>query len=347
MKNSDTNTKNDNYAVTRAICLGARAWSTSRVAFFNGVMDEVRIYNRALTDDEIKQLAAGNPLVARDPSPVRDAVVDIRDEVSLSWTGADAAVSHDVYFGADRNTVAVADKTSAPFQGNQAATSFSPAGLVAFGGGDYFWRIDEVAADGTVHSGDVWRFTMPSYLVVDDFESYTANMDAGEAIFQTWVDGVENKTGAYVGYPTATGGTFGEIAVIHSGAQSMPLDYNNVAAPYYSETSRTWDTPQDWTTQEVNRLSLYVKGKLTNEPATLYVAVEDKAGHIGIVSYPDLTGVTMSWWQQWSVPLSDFSAAGVNLGAVKKMYLGVGSRTNPAQGGAGRIYVDDIRLIKQ
>ena len=94
-------------------------------------------------------------------------------------------------------------------------------------------------------------------------------------------------------------------------------------------------------------MSLYVKGKLTNEPATLYVAVEDKAGHIGIVSYPDLTGVTMTWWQQWSVPLSDFSAAGVNLGAVKKMYLGVGSRTNPAQGGAGRIYVDDIRLIKQ
>ena len=120
LKNSDTNTKNDNYAVTRAICLGARAWSTSRVAFFNGVMDEVRIYNRALTDDEIKQLAAGNPLVARDPSPARDAVVDIRDEVSLSWTGADAAVSHDVYFGADRNAVAGADKTSAPFQGNQA-----------------------------------------------------------------------------------------------------------------------------------------------------------------------------------------------------------------------------------
>ncbi len=76
------------------------------------------------------------------------------------------------------------------------------------------------------------------------------------------------------------------------------------------------------------------------------IGIEHKAGHVGIVSYPDLTGVTTTWWQDWNVPLSSFSAAGVNLGAVKKMHLGVGSRTNPAPGGAGRLYLDDIRLIK-
>ena len=97
----------------------------------------------------------------------------------------------------------------------------------------------------------------------------------------------------------------------------------------------------------VKRLSLFVRGRLTNGPATLYLALEDKAGHVGIVSYPDLTGVTTTWWQDWDVSLSSFSAAGVNPGAVKKMYLGVGSRTNPAQGGAGRLYIDDIRLIRQ
>ena len=182
---------------------------------------------------------------------------------------------------------------------------------------------------------------------MDDFESYTANKDAGEAIYQTWIDGVGEQDRRVRRLSDLHGRHVRRNAVVHGGGQSMPLDYNNVKAPYYSETGRTWDTPQDWTPPGINRLSLYVKGKLTNEPARLYVALEDKAGHIGIVSYPDVTGVTTAWWQQWSVPLSDFTAAGVNLGAVKKMYLGVGSRTNPAPGGAGRIYLDDIRLIRQ
>ena len=134
-----------------------------------------------------------------------------------------------------------------------------------------------------------------------------------------------------MGYLTSAGGTFGETAVVHGGGQSMPLDYNNVKSPYYSETERTWDTPQNWTSQQVNRLALYVKGKLTNEPAMLYIAVEDKAGHIGIVSYPDLTGVTTTWWQQWSVPLSDFTRRRSEPRRREKMYLGVGSRTNPAR----------------
>jgi len=43
---------------------------------------------------------------------------------------------------------------------------------------------------------------------------------------------------------------------------------------------------------------------------------------------------------------SEFTAAGVNLARVKKMYLGLGNRTSPAAGGTGRIFIDDIRVIK-
>jgi hypothetical protein len=31
---------------------------------------------------------------------------------------------------------------------------------------------------------------------------------------------------------------------------------------------------------------------------------------------------------------------------MKKMYIGVGDRANPAKGGTGRIYIDDIGLLK-
>ena len=34
--------------------------------------------------------------------------------------------------------------------------------------------------------------------------------------------------------------------------------------------------------------------------------------------------------------------AGVNLAKVKKMYIGVGSKTSPVQDGSGRLYIDDI-----
>jgi len=34
------------------------------------------------------------------------------------------------------------------------------------------------------------------------------------------------------------------------------------------------------------------------------------------------------------------------LARVKKIYVGVGDRTDPVAGGAGRIYIDDIRVTK-
>jgi hypothetical protein len=49
-------------------------------------------------------------------------------------------------------------------------------------------------------------------------------------------------------------------------------------------------------------------------------------------------------WTQWKIPLSDF--AGVNPAKIKKMAIGTGQRTGATAGGAGRIYVDDIQVIK-
>ena len=53
---------------------------------------------------------------------------------------------------------------------------------------------------------------------------------------------------------------------------------------------------------------------------------------------------TSTDWIEWKIPLADLTAAGVNIGAVRKMSIGVGSRTAPTPDGAGVIYVDDIRV---
>ena len=81
-------------------------------------------------------------------------------------------------------------------------------------------------------------------LVIDDFERYTDNVGAGQAIFQTWIDGTVNGTGSQVGHLTPP---YAEQTIVLAGRQSMPLQYNNSVPPYYSETTRVWPVGQNWT----------------------------------------------------------------------------------------------------
>jgi hypothetical protein len=149
-----------------------------------------------------------------------------------------------------------------------------------------------------------------------------------------------------VGYLDPKNGTFGETTIVHGGKQSMPFDYNNTKTPFYSEAERAWSTQQDWTADALDTLVLYVRGRSGNAADTLYVAVEDSAGHRAAVTYPDATILTATKWTEWRIPLSSFSSVGVNLARVKKLCLGVGSRATPIKGDAGRIYVDDIQLLR-
>jgi regulation of enolase protein 1 (concanavalin A-like superfamily) len=362
---------------------------------------------------------------------------------------------------------------------------------------------------------------------VEDFESYTDK--AGIEIFSTWIDGLTNGlSGSIVGYATAANGTFAETTIVHGGRQCMPLEYNNVKTPYYSEAERVFDTTQDWTGNGADTLSVYFMGRAAgfadkggnaysvssagtdiwnngdqfrfaykqlsgngsitakvdslsrsdawskagvmirenlepgakhasmvvtpdnscslqyrtttsgasnsvnwtgaavkapywvritrtgntfkaessadgktwaalvpdqtilmvpnvyiglcvtshnaalystaefsnvstsgtvsgawqapaigaamqaNDPAPLYVTVEDKAGKKKTVVHPNLGVAATPAWTEWRIALSDLSSAGVNLAAVKKIAIGVGDKASPKAGGAGILFIDDI-----
>jgi len=105
------------------------------------------------------------PVVASSPTPSHGAIL-ADTWVSLSWRSGDGAASQDVYFG--ENLEDVSAGAESVFQGNQAATFFVvgfpgmpyPDGLTT--GTTYYWRIDEVEANGTTkHTGEVWSFTVP------------------------------------------------------------------------------------------------------------------------------------------------------------------------------------------
>ena len=199
------------------------------------------------------------PVRARAVYP-KNGDVNVPQDLMLKWTAGDKAVSHDVYFGDDADAVTGATPDSAGlYQGRQGLEETT---LVL---GDlewnktYYWRIDEVndAEADSPWVGAVWSFTTADAIVVDDFETYTDDFDAGEAIWQTWIDGLTNLTGSIVGYFETP---FAEQTIVHGGLQSMPFDYNNINSPYYSEAELEFVPVQNWTANGVDALTLWFRG---------------------------------------------------------------------------------------
>jgi hypothetical protein len=289
----------------------------------------------------IPQGAFSLPVKARSPRPANNAV-GVGHAPVLVWSAGEEAVSHNVYFGDNAEAVMNADVGSPQYKGSVdlGAESYDPGPLGWHTA--YYWRIDEVEADGTIRKGSLWNFTTADFIVVEDFEAYDDNEAGGTTIFQTWIDGVENGSASYVGHQTAANGTFGETTVIHGGVQAMPLSYFNANSPHYSQTDRVWDSAQNWTVHGVNTLVLYVQGSSLNSAEPLYVAVEDSAGKIATVVQSDTKVITTAAWAEWKIPLGSFT--GVDLTRVKALHIGVGSKTSPKPGGSGMIYIDDIRV---
>jgi len=134
--------------------------------YFKGTVDEIWMINTALTLVELGGFVDNVWPYAFGPTPT-DGASHPGTWVTLSWAAGGSAVSHDVYFGESFSDVY--HGTGDTFRGNQLSNDFTaglpghcyPDGLVP--GTTYYWRIDEVEADGvTRHRGDVWSFFVPA-----------------------------------------------------------------------------------------------------------------------------------------------------------------------------------------
>jgi hypothetical protein len=284
------------------------------------------------------------PLWATGPSPA-NAEPYAEQNAVLQWLAGEEATDHDVYFGDDATAVADADTSTAGiYQGRQKAdkTTFDPGNLEW--GQTFYWRVDEINS-GNAESpwkGSVWSFTAADFLIVDNFESYTDEEGVGARIYETWADGYsDGSSGSTVGYIDPP---FAERSIVHGGRQSMPLDYNNVNAPFYSEAKREWSAAQNWTVNGVDSLTLYFRGKSNNGQEKLYVTLADSTGKSATVVHPDAAAAVVTQWTEWKIPLSSFT--GVNAAKVKSLIIGLGDRSAPKPGGAGLLFIDDIRVTK-
>ncbi|MHC4430643.1 MAG: PA14 domain-containing protein, partial [Planctomycetota bacterium] len=221
----------------------------------------------------IPQAALSLPVRASGPNP-RNGATGARTTPVLTWNPGDNAASHEVYFGTDADAVLNASKSSPEYKGSKSLgdESYDP-GKLAWDT-PYFWRIDEV---NNVHpdspwTGSVWSFTTGDFLVVDDFETYTDNDPAGEAIWQHWIDGYGvDDNGGQVGYLMPT---YVELTIVHGGRQSMPFTYTNTAGVANSQAELKLTAPRDWTEGGVAELSIWFRGN----PASVGSFTEGPAG---------------------------------------------------------------------
>jgi hypothetical protein len=70
-------------------------------------------------------------------------------------------------------------------------------------------------------------------------------------------------------------------------------------------------------------------GIISNDPAPLYVALEDVNNNVGVKYYDE-----------------DANFSSVYLTNVDRVYIGLGNRDTPTSGGSGVLYLDDIRLYQ-
>ena len=261
----------------------------------------------------------------------------------LSWTPAVSAASHAIYFGLDKDAVRTADSSAPEYKGSKALGSEShDPGKLAWNT-LYFWRVDAVSTAGTV-KGPVWSFITADFIAVDDFENYTDDDVAGEAIWQSWIDGFGvADNGAQAGYLAPP---YCEQTIVHSGVQSMPLIYINEAGVTNSEATLTLSYPRDWTEEGVGELSLWFYGNPQNAAEPLYLTVSNNAGTPVTLVNEDPEATTKAGWTRWMIPLPTLTDRGINLTNVNKIAIGLGSKGGVSAGGTGTIFIDDIALYR-
>ncbi len=276
------------------------------------------------------------PGAVGNPQPANGAV-DVQMTATLSWTAADNAASHELYFGADAKAVKNATTASPEYIGPRAlgAESYDPGQLDW--NSSYAWRVDEVYPTETV-KGLVWRFTTADFIVVDDFESYNdidPPDDGSNRIFDNWIDGFGTTTnGALAGDDLPP---YAEQSIVHGGAQSMPYLYDNNLKT--SEATLPLVHPRDWTEEGITKLSLWFRGDSGNAADRMFVALGN-----AVVYHDDPAATQITGWNEWVIGLAEF--AGVDLTNVNAVTIGIGTKDAPAAGGAGTMYFDDIRLIR-
>jgi hypothetical protein len=284
------------------------------------------------------------PVMARAPQPA-DGSTTAGVDVQVSWRSGREAASHELAFSTDPDTIA---NGTAPV--NTVADAGYDAGVLDYGV-NYYWQVTEVneAAVPATHTSDIWSFTTPRYAPIDDFESYSGDVDA--EIYLTWFDGFGGDAtlgGSITGHIDSP---FVETSIVNNGSQSLPMFFDNnggfsnidsaTSAPTYSEVVREFNS-LDITEGNAGVLAVSFRGDPNNGGDPLYLIVEDSAGKTVTVTHPNPAAIQSSFWLDWLIPLTELNS--LRTTNIKAITIGVGYKNGTPAGSEGVLYIDNLRI---
>ena len=140
-----------------SLFIGENSQTTGRR--LHGLMDEVRIYDKAVNEQQLTDLLINGIAPAwnkaEKPEPA-DGTLNVGAPL-FRWAKGETAMFHNVYLGAGPELTEadrVATRLAQPMTFYYHIPGLTP-------GATYYWRVDEIEKDGvTTHTGDVWTFVV-------------------------------------------------------------------------------------------------------------------------------------------------------------------------------------------
>jgi hypothetical protein len=166
--------------------------------------------------------------------------------------------------------------------------------------------------------------------------------------FPYWVK-LERNGNSISAYISPDGAAWTQLGQTQTIAMTDPVliglavcSHNSTVATYadFSDVATTGNVTGNWEIAEIG--TAQVGG---NSVERLYLTVKDSSKTATLLC-PDALATGRFDWQQWLVPLSDLTAAGVKVTAIRSIAVGVGNPTSPAAGGTGTMYFDDLAFGK-
>ncbi|HUT29891.1 MAG TPA: LamG domain-containing protein, partial [Sedimentisphaerales bacterium] len=259
---------------------------------YEGRIDEFRVYDRALSADEIAAIFRGGDLgIAWGPDPY-DGQADVARDANLAWRSGDYAVQHKVYFGTSWEDVnSMSDPCATKNPGDE---NYNPGVLEL--DTSYYWRIDEVNGPNT-WKGPVWRFTVADFIILDDFEQYDLDQ---KSVQYTWYDQYSQEWGEVTG-------AWLELVrppkPVHVGDQAVSYTYDTDDPWADLDYAEAWlpleeiGGQQNWREAGVTLLRLFFYGDSANDTTDaeqMYVGVDDTDGAYAEMRYGDNAGEDMN-----------------------------------------------------
>jgi hypothetical protein len=300
---------------------------------------------------------------AYDPSPADMELDVVFLGLDLEWAAGAEAEDHVVYLGTDETAVTNADTTDTTGIYKTTLTvgteNYPVSGQLT-AGETYYWRIDEkkTAAPSHLITGDVWSFTAGTFLIIEEYESYTNQTELWDVWDDYWANGSDGEIFLE-----------NDVNIIReSGSQAVELKFTNTTASGGKQIGSQFDVQDmteldigsNWTIGGVEGLFMYLRGDPCNaqvvpqskgaplwEAATPWIELEDTSSNTGYVLHPSPGLMGNAYWNEWNVDLNIFDACGVDLTAIDRFTIGIGGAKagqSSKMSGAGYIWADDIRL---